>query len=184
MRGIVGLTGSPGTGKKTVAPLAGKKLGLHAMGIDELAVGYGLLEPGREGEIDTRQMRDLISGDGRDGAIVYGHLLSYVVEPRATVRVAVLRCEPTVLKGRLVRRGYPAPKVTENLEAELIGVVSADAFQAFGSAKTFEVDTTHSSPAEVANRVAAVVRGAGPPPRVDWTTRYDSGAKLRSLLGE
>ncbi len=119
----------------------------------------------------------------RGPAVVHGHLFSYAFGRRSVERVVVLRCEPAVLKGRLSGRDYPFRQVVDNVEAELIGLVSSEAFEAFGPAKTFEVDTTHSVPAEAASSALAVIRGeAEPAPRIDWMASYDSGRKLRSLL--
>lgn len=182
MGGIIGVTGTPGGGKKTVSPLAAKMLGLRCLGVNDLALSHGLLAPGDE--VDTRKMRALLSREVPGPALVYGHLLPYVVRPSLADRVAVLRCEPRVLKRRLAARGYLPRKVAENVEAELIGIVSADSYDAFGDAKTFEVDTTRLGPSEAAREVEEVVRGATPRPRIDWTRGYDSGEKLRSLLSE
>ncbi|HKT21546.1 MAG TPA: hypothetical protein VJR06_02840, partial [Nitrososphaerales archaeon] len=80
-------------------------------------------------------------------------------------------------------RGYPAAKVLDNVQAELIGLISADAARRFGKGKTFEVDTTYSTPEEAAAKAVAVARGkrqgSG---AIDWIPDYDSGPKLRSLL--
>ena len=177
----MGVTGSPGTGKKTVSPLVAKILGLPLVSLNEIATKYRLLDP-ETGEVDTRAMRRKVASAVDRPSLAFGHLLPYVVAPRSLDRAVVLRCEPSVLKKRLARRGYPPSKVTENVEAELIGVVSADAFDAFGTGKTSEVDTTGSTPAEAAREVVAALGGKGGH-RIDWTTDYGSGAKLRSLLG-
>ena len=184
MKGIVGVTGTPGTGKKTVSPLVAGALGLDCMSLNDLARSLGLLKPGGEDQgVDTEKMKSELAKVLPPRALVYGHLFPYVVPPGRAEKVAVLRCEPATLKKRLARRSYPASKVTENVEAELIGVVSADSYRAFGGARTFEVDTTRSSPRETAALIGSIALGeAEPGPRLDWTALYDSGEKLRSLL--
>ena len=116
-------------------------------------------------------------------SVVYGHLLPYAVGRRMVSKAVVLRCEPSVLKERLGRRRYPSYKLLENVEAELIGTISAETHRAFGNAKTLEFDTTHSTPqgaaAGVLEALAARVRRAM---AIDWLPGYDSGAKLMSLL--
>ena len=183
MGGIFGITGTPGTGKKTVASAVAKELGAGCTGLNEIALKHGLRgSPAGEIPVDPRDMRRWVARDVRAPAVVHGHLLPYVVPPRAVRRVVVLRCEPGVLKARLRARGYPRTKVAENVEAELIGVVSADAYDAFGAGKTSEVDTTSSTPEEAAASVASALRGSVlPSKRFDWTLGYDS-AKLVSLL--
>ena len=183
MADVIGVTGTPGTGKKSVAPLVARKLGLECIGINEFTRSAGLddaLSAG--GDVDTRELRRRFEQEVSGKVLAYGHLLPYVLRRGSVRRVAVLRCEPGVLKDRLKARRYPPQKVQQNVEAELIGLVSSDAYDRFGG-MTFEVDTTLTSPEEAASVVLAYLGGSGPDsPRIDWTTHYDSGAKLRLLL--
>ena len=181
MRGIFGITGTPGTGKKSAAPIVARSLGVPCLGLNEIARSAGLVRA--RAEVDADLLKKALAKLPGRSAVVYGHLLPYSADRAMVARVAVLRCEPSVLRGRLESRGYAKPKVLENLRAELIGLISADAAQAFGKAKTFEVDTTHSTPSETAEKILSGARGRGKRPApVDWIPNYDSGAKLRSLL--
>ena len=182
LRGIIGITGSPGTGKKTISPLVAASLHLRCLAVDELAREFGALSR-RGGEVDVDLLRSRISEEASP-ALIYGHLLPYVLERKLVHKAVVLRCAPETLKARLTARGYQAQKIKENVESELIGVVSADAYAAFGGAKTFEFDTTRSTPEGAAERIARLVRNGSPAPRIDWTMGYDSEVKLRSLLSE
>ena len=178
---MLGITGSPGTGKKSIAPIVAERLGTRCLSLNELAMSYGLVS--KSGNVDTQKLRARLTHNLTKGAVVYGHLLPYAVPPNAVSNVVVLRCEPGVLKERLRLRGYGPQKIVENVEAELIGVVSADAFDTFGGARTWEVETTSQSPADVASAVVEIaVSKPRRVPRIDWTLDYDSGAKLRLLL--
>ncbi len=179
----MGITGTPGTGKKSVAPLVAKRLGLPCVGLNDLASAQGLASgSGRGGEVDTRKLRQKVEQHVPARAVVYGHLLPQAVDERWVASVVVLRCEPGVLKGRLRDRGYAPEKVLQNVEAELIGLVSSEAFDSFGEAKTREVDTTRTSADEAASAVVRVLKGPAKAARIDWVPNYDSGAKLRLLL--
>jgi len=178
---MLGITGTPGTGKKSIAPIVAKRLGMKCLGLNELVKSYGLL--GRSGAVDTQKLRAKLNADLSENSVVYGHLLPYVLPSSALSKVVVLRCEPRELKERLRLRGYGPSKIVENVEAELIGIVSSDAFDAYGRAKTSEVDTTGISPTEAAGAVIEIaVSKSREAPRIDWTLDYDSGAKLRLLL--
>jgi len=180
--GTLGITGTPGTGKKSIAPIVAERLGTKCLSLNELAKSYGLVTR-RSGAVDTEKLGARLKRDFSGSAVVYGHLLPYVVSSSLLSRVIVLRCQPGVLKDRLRLRGYSPSKIIENVEAELIGVVSSDAFDAYGGAKTREVDTTNASPAEAATAVVeTAASGSLETPRIDWTLDYDSGAKLRLLL--
>jgi len=180
--GMLGITGTPGTGKKSVAPIVAKRLRMKCLGLNDLAGSYGLVDR-KSGAVDTQKLRARLKGDLSGNAVVYGHLLPHVVPSSSLSKVVVLRCEPGVLKERLRLRGYSPPKIVENVEAELIGIVSSDAFDAYGGAKTWEVDTTGASPTSAASAVIKIaVSKPREAPRIDWTLDYDSGAKLRLLL--
>jgi len=179
---MLGITGTPGTGKKTVAPIVAERLGTQCLNLNELARSHGLVSP-KSGAVDTQKLRARLKRKLSENVVVYGHLLPYAVPSTAVSRVIVLRCEPGVLKQRLRLRGYGPSKIVENVEAELIGIVSSDAYDAYGRAKTREVDTTNASPSDVATAVLEIVFSKpSDVPEIDWTLDYDSGAKLRLLL--
>ncbi|MGA2665232.1 MAG: AAA family ATPase [Nitrososphaerales archaeon] len=182
----VGVTGSPGTGKKSVSPLLAALLGMDLVEINTVA--RTLSEPDERGEVEVDPVRlraELRRLRGTRPEVVSGHLLAEVVRPADVGFVAVLRCEPRTLKRRLASRGYPGGKVLENVEAELIGVVLDGALRAFGPERVHEYDTTHAEVRRVAEAIARDVRAGLPAPgrpRTDWTLAYDSSTKLRSLL--
>lgn len=173
----VGVAGTPGTGKKTVAPLVGELLGIPAKSLNSFA-------PRGVEIVDPWELRRSLLADCPQDAVLFGHLLPHVLRRGEASLVAVLRCEPSVLRRRLEERGYPAAKVRENVEAELIGVVLDECVRVFGEDVVREYDTTGASPVDVAMAVAADVGSPGrrSAPWTDWTLRYDSSSRLRSLL--
>jgi adenylate kinase len=181
--GAIGVTGTPGTGKKSVSPRLARILKRDFIDINSLA--RARWSPDEQGEIavDLKVLRMDLERSSQH-AVVSGHLLSDLVRPSRVEFVAVLRCEPAVLRLRLASRGYPPEKVTENVEAELIGVVLDAAVRRFGPARVHEYDATHTKAAALATRIAREYRsGVGQSePWIDWTLGYDSSTKLRSLL--
>lgn len=184
MRNYVGITGTPGTGKKTIAPLVASRMGLPCISLYDQAVSSGMIrQDDSDAEVDTAALGRFVVKRVNGPALVYGHLLPYVLGGRDLRKVAVLRCEPKTLKRRLLAREYGPTKVVENVEAELIGVLSADSMTAFSSKKTAEFDATAPEPTAAAKAVSEFLKGsreAGP--RIDWTFGYGSASKLRSLL--
>ena len=180
----VGITGTPGTGKRTLARLVASKMGLPCVSLYDQAVSSGLVKQGdNDVEVDTAALGRFLTKHVNGPALIYGHLLPYVLRGRELRRVAVLRCEPKTLKRRLLARGYEFEKVMENVEAELIGVLSADSITAFGSKKAAEFDTTKARPTATATAVSEFLKGSGEPgPRIDWILGYGSASRLRSLL--
>jgi len=178
VRGLVGICGTPGTGKKTIAPLVAELLGLPP------PISINSLAPKGRADVDPVQLRRKLLQLKPARAVVFGHLLPHVLKKSEAGLVAVLRCEPSVLRGRLVQRGYPSGKVTENVEAELIGVVLDECVFRFGSDRVREYDTTSSQPKGVAKAIARDAKAVRRPRQawIDWTLDYDSSSKLRSLL--
>jgi adenylate kinase len=182
--GLVGITGTPGTGKKSIAPLTAAVLDLRCFSINDLARGYGLLENiSGNAEVDVRKLKSKLSR-GLDGpALVYGHLLPDVFESDSMARVIVLRCEPSILKNRLESRRYSKRRLIANVEAELIGLISSEAFGTFGERRTVEIDTSKTSPAEAAQTVVEAIKtSSAQSKRIDWTLSYGSARRLKSLL--
>lgn len=166
-----------------MAPLLASRLGLSCVDLNELSVSHGLIRASaKDGGVDTGELRRIVAKEIPGRAVVFGHLIPFVLGRRSVSRVVVLRCEPGVLKVRLLKRMYPPRKLIDNVEAELIGLVSSEAYEAFGETKTFEIDTTYSAPARVTEAAIEIIEGtSAAPPRIDWTTNY-SAAKLRLLL--
>lgn len=182
--GAVGITGTPGTGKKSVSTILAVILGMTVLDINSIARKRSTPDEDGTVEADTRSLRLELSKHSLSGVIVSGHLLADVLPSASAEFVAVIRCEPLTLKRRLSARGYPAPKVIENVEAELIGVVLDDALRAFGPGRVHEYDSTRSTPAGLARRIAGDYRAgrAQSGPWIDWTLSYDSPTRLTSLL--
>lgn len=169
-----------------MAPLLARSLDVSLVSLNEVAREIQPKQRGHELEVEPSKLRAALLKAAPRGSLVYGHLLPHVLRRPETSMVAVLRCDPAVLRRRLAARGYPRDKVVENVEAELIGVVLDECIKTFGPAKVAEYDTTSSSPPDVARRIARDASAWKPGARgrewTDWTLDYDSSSKLRSLL--
>lgn len=182
---MLGLTGTPGTGKKTLAPMVAAALGVQALSINDAVSLAGAKRRRTPVEVEPAQARRAILRRSKGDCLVYGHLLADVLQGRDVGRVVVLRCDPAVLKSRLTARGYPRKKVRENVEAELIGLIAATTRTRFGGDKVAEVDTTRSDAPAAATQTARLLRSAHRAPRrIDWLEAYSSALKLRSLLSD
>ncbi|NYT01208.1 MAG: AAA family ATPase, partial [Methanosarcinales archaeon] len=118
----IALTGTPGTGKTTVAGLlpwpvvdvnALVREGLH-LGVDP---ERGCLEADMVAL--AARIEEL---PGEETTVLEGHF-SHHFAPRAVV----LRLHPRELRVRLAARGYSQEKIRENLEAEALDVVLVEA---------------------------------------------------------
>ena len=118
------LTGTPGTGKSTVAQ-ALCDAGFEVITVESLAEQHGLLgdvDPSDGARvIDTDALHDVLVTPWESSpvgpSVVDGHLSHHL----PCDAVAVLRCSPDILEARLTEREYPEGKVRSNYEWELLG---------------------------------------------------------------
>jgi adenylate kinase len=177
----IGITGSPATGKKSVAIELSKITGLEPFSINDYAISkkLGHLRNG-EYEIDVKRLK----GIETTGKIIYGHLLPYVVSSSEIDFVAVLRCSPVELRKRYERRGYGEKKIQDNLESEVLGLLSFKSLERYGKPKVGEFDTSRASPKTIANLVLETVKGNIPRRfgDFDWLRTAKSAASLLRIL--
>ncbi len=174
---VIIVTGTPGTGKTSVAAgLASRLDSIHIdvsryviqrkiyRDYDERRRSYVINE-----EELTRRLIGLIK-ESRRPVIIDIHYPE-ILPPGLVDYVFVLRTNPLTLEERLRRRGWPVSKVNENVMAEILGVVTATVLEVYGEGKVFEIDTTNKSVNEVVEEIIAVIRGAGKRDekrRIDW----------------
>ncbi len=163
----IALTGTPGTGKTTVAAL----LPYHVVDINSLVKGgmnLGLdTERGcLEADMDALARHlDLI--DTAEAIILEGHFSHHFADWSI-----VLRLSPAVLRLRLEARGYSEAKIRENLEAEALDVILVEAVDM--CRRVDEIDTTGKSAAQVAERIKDIIEGRLrlAPGQVDWLEEF------------
>ncbi len=165
----IALTGTPGTGKTTIASL----LPYNVIDINSMVkAGLNLgKDPDRdclEADMDAleSQLKDM---DTNEITILEGHFSHHFAQ-----WAIVLRLDPTILRKRLEGRGYSEEKTRENLEAEALDVILVEAVEY--CSRVDEVDTTGCSQSEVAGIVTKIIEGdlVQPPGQVDWLIDFFS----------
>ena len=165
------LTGTPGTGKSVIAEIL-SRLEWTIIEISDLAHASGSVvgrdEERQTDEVDVDLLKDALERElastEATRVLLVGHLSHHM--PCGTV--VVLRCSPAVLRERLSSRGWPEPKVDENVEAEAVGVVLVESMEREPPVPVFEVDTSKVAPEESARLVAATLAGAGAGMEAGW----------------
>ena len=136
------ITGTPCTGKTTLA----SKLNGRLIKINDLAISHdfvlGIDENKGYRVIDIDKLSDYIGEliAGCDELLIFEGHLSHLCD--GADKVIVLRVHPDVLKERLKARNYSDAKIRENLEAEALGVCSAEAYEKYQD-KVYELDLTN-----------------------------------------
>ena len=162
---MCGLTGTPGTGKSTVAGELARR-GYRVVHITDIVQPYVQgKDPERDTQIiDTDRMVDeFVPFDG----FVEGHFAHLL----PCDRVVVLRLRPDELAARLSARGYSPDKIRENQDAEALDVCLIETVEEYESFQIFELDATGKSPAACADTIEQFYRGEIPSSfgSIDWS---------------
>ena len=137
---VVALTGSPGTGKSTLASRL-KEHGLNVITVEEIAK-TSMPSHNLKLELRLKPQNSFIGhGMGSEDCIIDGHLSHHC----SIDAIIVLRCHPSKLRQRLRQRdGYSIEKIESNVEWELLSGVWSDIIALHPQAKVIEFDTTNS----------------------------------------
>jgi len=120
----IALTGTPGTGKSTVARLLSAS-GYSIISVEELAAAAGALDEIDKTDnarpVDIELLLSYLNKSWKslpqEPVIIDGHLSHHL----PTDAVVVLRCEPEILRSRLEQRDYSEKKIIGNVEWEILG---------------------------------------------------------------
>ena len=158
---IIGITGSPATGKKSIGKIVADSLKYKFLDLNKIALeSSGVLSDGEDFEVDTDKLRKqvLLKIKGRKVVLV-GHLLPFILSQDEIEFVAVLRCSPKELESRYSKRAYSNKKIKDNISSEILDICFASALRSFGPSTIAEFDTTERQPNDIAKDIRLVWSG-------------------------
>lgn len=161
----IALTGTPGTGKSSVARHLAPRRSSIEVGDLALRLGCGRRAGPRSITVDLPALATAVRADRPPEEIVVGHL-AHLLPVREAI---VLRCHPLELGRRLARaRRGTAGERRENVAAEATDVVLFEALRP--GRRVWEIDTTGLPVAAAARRVEDRLRRRGPSRfgSIDW----------------
>ena len=175
----ISISGTPCTGKTEVSKLLSKKLNYKLIQVNELAeklnafTGY---DKKRECKILDMDKLEKEINKLKGNVIIEGHT-SHLFPVDIVI---VLRCNPEVLKKRLEER-YPSnpSKVKENLEAEILGVITSEAVMS--NKKVYEIDTSEKSVEGSFGDILKILEGKTEEFKIgciDWLEKYSDWIEL------
>ncbi|MFH1064766.1 MAG: AAA family ATPase [Candidatus Woesearchaeota archaeon] len=125
MANAIIVTGTPGTGKTTVAMRLAKKLGWKYVDVNKviskerLSEGYD--RKNRCRIVDEKKLGKTLvqlAKKSEENLVIDSHMSHYM--PAKSVDLCIVtRCNLKILKRRLKRRGYTENKIKDNLECEI-----------------------------------------------------------------
>ena len=163
MRKTIFITGTPCTGKTTVSEVLASKLNCRLVKINDLAIendfilgvdenkGYKVIDIPALNE----KVFEIISGS--DELIIFEGHLAHLCD--GADKVIVLRVRPGILQSRLEARNYSESKIRENLEAEAMGVCTAEAYGIYGE-NISEIDVSDLTVDEIVDVISSIISGS------------------------
>lgn len=154
---IIALTGTPGTGKTTVAPHVVDALGYDLFDLNQFIhdndISDDYDEDRESAMVDTDALNNAIQDDISDDTVIEGHLSHHL---DCVDLVIVLRTDPEELETRLTEKDWNEEKIAENVDAERLDTILQEAVNLHPE-QTYEVDTTTKDPDAIADKISYLV---------------------------
>lgn len=150
---MVGITGTPGTGKSAAADELFAR-GFFVTDLKKTVVPY-IIEHDEVSDTDDVDVDLWAENFPYTDGFLEGSLAHFL----SCDKIIILRCRPDLLAERLRRRNYSKEKIAENCEAEALDVILCETADMFSSEQIYEIDTTYIDTSSVANQILAFTHG-------------------------
>jgi adenylate kinase len=163
----IALTGVPGVGKTKIARALAKK-GQKVIILQELVEKHNLIKGYDRSRnckiVDLKRLASFLRKLKLERDIFLVAHYSHLLENELTI---VLRCFPAKLEKKLRMRGYPSSKIQENLEAEALGIITAEALTSQN--RVYELDLTNLTSKKAAELILKIINKKSTAKRIDWS---------------
>ncbi len=162
---MIVITGTPGTGKTTIAKIVARRLSLPLIETNKLVKQKKLFAGKENGSLLVKMPALARELKGFKG-VVEGHVLCELKLPGTIV---VLRASPRAIKKRLAPRRYSKQKINDNVEAEALDYCAIYSKQNYR--KIIQVNTTGLTPNQAASKVLNYLESKKTD-SVDWSEYF------------
>ena len=175
---LIGLTGTPGTGKTSVCNLLKERYGYRVIHLNDLIREENLYSEVDEvrdtlvvdmDEVSARVFQLVDVNNSNEVMILDSHMSHYIADI-----VIVLRTSPDKLRKRLSHRDYSDAKISENVEAEALDVILVESVE--WCDKVFEINTTDAGVDGVVADIDAIIKALLSGDDKDMLLKYSPGA--------
>lgn len=190
---VVIISGTPGTGKTTIAKILANRIDSALISLNELIsnknfiVEYDEKRDTNVADMDKttkylKEKLDRLKKRTTEHVIIEGNF-SDIVPNEYIDYAVVLRCNPDVLNGRLIKRGYKKEKIKENIQAEILGTCANYILEKNLQVPLLEFDTSDSDPQELADLLIYLIQEKSSLQKyklgkIDWLEYLDDNDKF------
>lgn len=180
------ISGTPGTGKSTLAQELKYEISATCINLTEIALENNfILETDVKRRTEVVNLEKLVPflkkfiKSTSDNLIIEGHYADIV--PDALVSVCIiLRTDPQVLENRLNEKQFFPAKIQENLQSEILGLCTSYALERLDPAKIYEVDTSSASLEETVKIILDFINKRPPSNvgEINWMQKLEDNNEL------
>jgi len=120
---VIAISGTPGTGKSTLATYLEKTLKLPRLDLhDHYKISTGYDRSGKCYDIDIKKFEKLVKEKSKEGLIIDSHI-SHLLPKKMLDLCIIMTCSNLKkLESRLIGRKYSKKKIRENLDSEIFQI--------------------------------------------------------------
>jgi adenylate kinase len=161
------LSGTPGVGKHTMATIISSLFDkAPIVDINKIILSENLLISSKKRgnhDVDIQKSFDfltlLLSKKEYQDSIIVGHLARYVIDPLLVDLAVILSRSEYELRKIYDDRSYSQTKISDNMVAEILGIISYDALKNFEFSKLSELEiATSILPSLSAQKIVSMYR--------------------------
>ena len=183
---IIGITGTPGTGKKTIAIELAKKLNFQYINLNDYAIKNKLTKQNKTDYTinDLNLFSKKIKKKIENGNfIISGHLLPDIISKKDIDIIFILRCSPLILLKRYKKRQYKEQKIKDNIISEAIGIIQYESMKKFGNNKIIEINVTDKNVKSLVKELTLIINDKQKIiQKIDWLNIMTTEKILRKYL--